>query len=109
MFCVRVVVVMKRVILLLSVVGMLGCAATVWYGSPSKLKSHTLGIGMSTQQVQVLLGPPQSVMSQQRGDLLIETWKYLDKIVTFHNGVVYSWGAGPDGSGPGSGGTSAIP
>jgi hypothetical protein len=32
-------------------------------------------------------------MTQRVEDLLIETWKYLDQTVTFHNGLLHSWQA----------------
>ena len=68
-----------------------GCAATFWVGN----KSTTLRLGMSRQQVQALLGPPQQTMAHELNGMLIETWKYLDRTVTFQNGVVQSWNAQP--------------
>ena len=72
-------------------VSLTGCAATLWWGK----KQTTLRFGMTQQQVQTLLGPPQQVMSQQLQDMMVETWKYLDRTVTFHNGIVYSWNTQP--------------
>lgn len=71
--------------------GTLGCAATLWWGNTRT----TLRLGMSKQQVQTLLGPPQQMMNQQLQGMLIETWQYLDRTVVFQNGVVRSWNVTP--------------
>jgi len=84
----------KRIVLVLSFVGVLGCATTVWWQTLSKTYSRTRSVGMTKDQAQALLGPPQAVMTQRLGDLLIETWKYLDKTLTFHNGLLWSWQSG---------------
>jgi hypothetical protein len=78
---------MQAVLAGLALVGVMGCGATVWWGKRSK----TISLGMSRQQVQTLLGPPRHVLTQQLQGLMVETWKYLDRTVTFHNGVVQSW------------------
>lgn len=85
----------KQVMVIAVLVSLAGCATTVWWGSPTNLRSTTLSLGMSKQQVQSVFGPPQSVITQQLGDLMVETWTYLDKTLTFHNGLLYSWGAAP--------------
>lgn len=64
-----------------------GCAATFWAGN----KSTTLSIGMSKQQAQAMFGAPQQVMSQELEGMMVETWKYMDRALTFHNGLLYSW------------------
>ena len=79
----------------LGLTGLAGCATTVWYGTPTNLKSTTLSIGMSQQQAQALYGSPAQISSQQIGNMLVETWKYLDKTLTFHNGRLSSWSAAP--------------
>lgn len=64
-----------------------GCAATFWCGN----KATTLRLGMTAERAQKLLGQPQNVMRQQTQGLLIETWQYMDKTLTFHNGVLQTW------------------
>lgn len=71
--------------------GLAGCATTVWYGSPTNLKSHTFSVGMPKQQVHSLYGSPQHIVTQQLGDVMVETWKYLDKTLIFHNNLLHSW------------------
>ena len=71
----------------MSLVGLLGCAATMWWGN----KSATLNLGMSRPQVQALLGPPQQAMTQELQGVMVETWTYLDRTLTFQNGVLQSW------------------
>ncbi len=75
-----------RALVLASFVGVLGCATTLWWGN----KSTTLSLGMSKQQVQTLLGPPQQIIAQQLSGMMIETWKYLDHTLIFQNGVLQS-------------------
>ena len=38
----------------------------------------------------LLLGPPQQMMVQELNGLMVETWKYLDRTLTFQNGVLQS-------------------
>lgn len=77
-----------------------GCGATLRIGN----RQTTVGLGMSRQQVQQMLGPPQTVMRQQFDDVLIETWKYADRTMTFRNGVLQSWlGVGDATDAPASG------
>ena len=80
-----------RVLTMVMVVGLTGCATTFWWGN----KSTTLSLGMTKEQVQALLGPPQQAIGQELNGMMVETWRYLDRIVTFRNGLVYSWQAGP--------------
>ena len=80
-----------KLVLVMGLVGVLGCAATFWWGN----KSTTLSMGMSKQQVQALLGPPQQMMVQELNGLMVETWKYLDRTLTFQNGVLQSWNTQP--------------
>ena len=82
---------MKRWMLLVSLVGVMGCAAGVWYGNLSHRTSRTLAIGMSQQQAKSLLGSPQAVSAQRLQGVIVETWRYLDKTLTFHNGLLASW------------------
>ena len=84
----------KRAILILSMVGLMGCATTVWWGSPSNVRTTTLSVGMSKQQAQALLGPPQRMMTRELNGVMIETWKYLDRTLTFQNGLLQSWQSG---------------
>ncbi len=77
----------KAIVVGLALVGVMGCAAKVWSGNTSK----TVSLGMSKQQVQALLGPPQQTMTQELQGMMVETWKYLDRTVTFHNDVVQSF------------------
>ena len=76
----------SRFFLMLTVAGTLGCAATFWAGN----RSTTLSLGMSKQQAQALLGSPQQIISQEVQGALVETWKYLDRILVFQNGLLYS-------------------
>lgn len=80
--------------------GAAGCATTVWYGSPTNLKSHTFSVGMPKRQVHSLYGSPQHIVTQQLGDVMVETWKYLDKTLTFHNGLLQSWSTNSSQSQP---------
>jgi hypothetical protein len=64
-----------------------GCATRLWWGD----KSTTLSLGMSTQRVQAVLGPPQHMLTQQWQDVIVESWKYVNRSVTFHHGLVQSW------------------
>ena len=72
----------------------LGCATTVWWGSHSK----TLRMGMSEKQVHALLGDPQDMTTRHVDDLMIETWRYLDRTLTFQNGLLQSWSITPNPS-----------
>ncbi len=81
----------RSLVLMLMLAGVLGCATTLWWGS----KSTTLSFGMSKQQVQALLGLPQQTMTQELNGAMVETWKYLDRLVTFQNGVLQSWSTQP--------------
>lgn len=69
--------------------GLAGCAATFWWGK----QSTTLGLGMSKQQVRALLGSPRQVMTQQLQGVIVETWTYLDRTLTFQQGALQSWGS----------------
>ena len=80
-----------KILFLASCLGVLGCAARLWWGN----RSTTLHLGMSQQQVQVLLGPPTQMTTQELNGVMVETWKYLDRTVTFANGLVQSWDAKP--------------
>ena len=84
---------MRRAHLLLAVAlaGVMGCAAQLWWGN----KTTTVRLGMSKRQVQALLGPPKDVMVQELQGMMVETWKYFDRTVTFQNGVVQSWSNQP--------------
>lgn len=94
---------MKRAILVMGLAGVVGCATTVWWGSPSNMKSTTLSLGMSTQQAQALLGPPQHMVSQEVNGIMVETWNYVDRTLIFQNGILRSWQADSGGQ---EGGTS---
>ena len=83
----------KRVLPLLALVGLLGCATTFWWGSPSNVRSTTLSVGMSKPQAQRLLGPPQQMLTQELNGMTVETWKYLNRTLTFQNGLLQSWQA----------------
>ena len=80
--------------------GAAGCATTVWYGSPTNLKSHTFSVGMPKQQVHQVYGSPQHIVTQQIGDVMVETWQYLDKTLTFHNNLLHAWSASAGSSQP---------
>ena len=70
----------RKFVLVLALFGVLGCAAQVWWGR----KTAILSLGMSKQQVQSLLGPPRDVMAQELSEMVVDTWMYLDRPVTFH-------------------------
>lgn len=59
----------------------------MWWGN----QSTTLSLGMSTQQVRTMLGPPQDITTQRLEGMMLETWRYLDRTLTFHNGLLHSW------------------
>ena len=61
-----------------------GCAASGWWNQRTELR-----LGMSKPQVQAILGPPQRVTTQP--NMRLETWTYLDKTVTFHQDMLFSW------------------
>jgi hypothetical protein len=73
----------------LALVGLLlvGCATTTQYGG----KSANLSLGMSKRQVQDVLGAPQDIMIQNLSGAMVETWGYLDRNITFKNGILQSW------------------
>lgn len=91
---------MTYALLALALVWLTGCATTVWYGSPANVRSHTFSVGMPKQQVHSLYGSPQHIVTQQLGDVMVETWKYLDKTLTFHNGLLQSWSTNSSQSQP---------
>lgn len=79
-----------------------GCAATLWAGK----RSTTLSVGMTKRQAQARFGSPQHIMSQELNGVMIETWRYLDRSLTFHDGRLQVWSlaegaavGAPDGSG----------
>ena len=82
---------MKRLLLAVLMLGVMGCAASVWWGSPSHPKTASVRFGMSTSQVQRVLGPPQQTAAQELNGAMTETWTYLDRTLTFQNGVLTSW------------------
>ncbi len=85
---------MHRFLIALCALALAGCAATFWVND----KSTTLNFGMSKQQVQQTLGPPQSVTTRQAQTMMVETWKYLDRTLQFQNGILQAWW--PAGSEP---------
>lgn len=84
----------RKLFVLVMIAGTLGCAATFWAGN----RSTTLSLGMSKQQAQALLGPPQQAISQEAQGMVVETWKYLDRILVFRNGSLYSMTTHSSGS-----------
>ena len=82
---------LARLALVVSLTATVGCAATVWYGN----KSTTLRMGMTKRQAQELLGSPKDILQDQVEGVVVETWKYLDRTLTFHNGVLQSWSSQP--------------
>ncbi|MBI2884765.1 MAG: hypothetical protein HYY15_01160 [Candidatus Omnitrophica bacterium] len=74
----------------LSVVAVCGCAAATWYGNPAQPKTITISIGMTQDEAKKLLGPPASMLAQQLPGVLVETWKYVDRTLIFHNGILQS-------------------
>lgn len=81
----------RRVILIVSLGGLLGCATTFWWGSPTHVRSTTLRVGMSAQQAQKLFGAPQQTLVQELNGVTVETWRYLNRTLTFQNGLLQSW------------------
>ena len=78
---------------------MMGCAAQVWMGN----QSATLRFGMTKQQVAQTLGSPRDIVIQEVNGAMIETWKYVDRTITFQNGVLQAWTAtvaAPTAAGP---------
>ena len=76
----------SRLFLMLTIAQTLGCAATFWAGN----RSTTLRLGMSKRQAQALLGSPQQMISQEAQGAMVETWRYLDRVLIFRNGLLYS-------------------
>ena len=87
---------MRRIAVCVISLAMAGCATTVWYGD----RSTMLSLGMSKKQVQDRFGPPQDIMTHQLQGMMVETWRYLDRSVIFHNGVVQSWTLGAPAQAP---------
>lgn len=78
---------MKRAVvgwLVAAQLGLAGCAATFWAGN----HATTVGIGMSKVQAETLLGPPRQMMRQELNGVLVETWKYADRSLIFHDGIL---------------------
>jgi hypothetical protein len=87
--------VIKRIMLVALLLTMTtGCAATFWAGN----QSTTFRVGMTKQQAQAMFGQPQQVMTQDLQGMMVETWKYLDRTLTFRNGLLYSWVSHPVGN-----------
>ena len=82
---------MKRTVLVVSLVGVMGCATTLWYGTPSNVQSTTLRIGMTQREAAAMLGSPKDIIGQDSDGVMIETWKYLDRTLTFQNRLLQSW------------------
>ena len=78
-----------RTLLAIALAAVLGCAAQFRVGR----QTTTLTVGMTKETVEGLLGTPNYTMVQELNGVLVETWKYLDRTVTFYDGIVYSWGA----------------
>ena len=78
-------------------VGVLGCAAHV-LGN----KSLRLRYGMSRPQVRWTVGRPREIIVRQQQGVMIETWKYLDGALVFHQSILSSWTleSPPDKSSP---------
>ncbi len=72
-----------------------GCATQLWWGN----RSTTLTMGMSQKQAHDMLGDPQSIMQQELNGVMVETWKYLDRTLVFHNGMLQSWRGAPQQDG----------
>ena len=83
---------MKRFAVIGMLAAVMGCTTTCWWGN----RQTTLNLGMSKQQAQSLLGLPQQASSQQIGDAMIDIWKYMDRTLTFRNGILQGW-IGVDG------------
>ena len=78
---------MKRAVvgwLVAAQLGLAGCAATFWAGN----HATTVGIGMSKVQAETLRGPPRQMMRQELNGVLVETWKYADRSLIFHDGLL---------------------
>ena len=81
----------KHWLLVFSVVGTIGCATTLWYGTPSNVPSTTLRIGMTQREAAAMLGSPTDIIGQDINGVMVETWKYLDRTLTFRHGLLQSW------------------
>ena len=77
----------RKLVVLAALVAAVGCAAQFWVGN----KSLRLRAGMSRQQARAVVGAPQEVMVRQQQGIMVETWKYLDGLLVFHQGMLSSW------------------
>ena len=66
---------------------LVGCAATVRWND----HGQALRLGMTKRQAHALLGDPQDITVQRTQALLLETWKYVDRTLTFQDDVLQSW------------------
>ena len=78
--------------LLIAAAGVLLCAGVVGCAS-HRLgnKSLRLRYGMSRPQARAAVGAPQEVIVRQQQGVMIETWKYLDGALVFHQSMLSSW------------------
>ncbi len=80
---------LKRTMVTMALAVTMGCATQVWVGN----KSATLNLGMTKQQVAQTLGSPRDIIVQEMNGSMVETWKYIDRTITFNNGVLQAWTA----------------
>ena len=89
----------KRAVVAMALAAIVGCATQVWVGN----QTATLRFGMTKQQVAATLGSPRDIVVQEVNGAMIETWKYIDRTITFQDGVLQAWTAAvaaPTATGP---------
>ena len=48
-------------------------------------------LGMTQRDAVALLGSPHDIVSNRMDGAMVDTWMYLDKTLTFENGILHSW------------------
>ena len=81
-----------RRFLIIAAAGMLLCAGLAgcaWHTLGTN--SLRLRYGMSRQQTRAAVGGPENILVRQQQGAMIETWRYRDGTLEFHQGMLSSW------------------
>jgi len=68
--------------------GILALALTGCASLPGRTPKE-LELGMSPAEVRAVLGPPQRVAVEP--NMTLEMWYYRGQMLTFHQGILFSW------------------
>ena len=91
---------MKTLSIVCSLVILAGCAtapvrqaATAPITPPSALlaPAPVPMVGMTQRDAVALLGSPHDIVSDRVEGTMVDTWMYLDKTLTFENGILHNW------------------